>query len=89
MLHFLIGLGLLAGLLYFVFGERTARLFVGWTLVAASCWCLLLLGIAAMDLARHSHAVKHINTAPQTVVRVAPQDLAAIWDRIDARDARR
>lgn len=91
-MHFLIGLGLLAGLLYFVFGERVARVFVGTALTVAACFVLMLVGIAALDITRQvqqPRTVKRMNAAPATVVQVSPQDLALIWERIDARDVRR
>lgn len=90
-MHFLIGLGLLAGLLYFVFGERTARLFTGWVLAVAACGVLFIVGIAALDISRQVQQPRTMkrSTAPVTVVQVSPRELATIWERIDERDARR
>lgn len=53
-MHFLIGLGILAGLAWFAFGAVAARTIVGVALLGVAAFCGFILFVAAVDIRRQS-----------------------------------
>ena len=51
-MHILVIAAILAGLIGFAFGERTARAFVAGLLTVGAVFVLLIVGIAVLDISR-------------------------------------
>lgn len=88
MLHALVGIGIIAGLLAFAFGPKAARVFVGGVLACSALAVPAALVFVAVDLNRVS-VVQQPKMIKQNTVTVSARDLAAIWQRIEEKDARR
>lgn len=81
-MHILIGIGVLAGLLAFAFGQKAARVFVGAVLALGA---LLALAVCVIVMSDTRQAAQPI-MVKQHVASVPARDLAAIWQRIEEKD---
>lgn len=84
-MHLLIGIGIIAGLLAFTFGQKAARVFVGGVLGAGALVVLAILTFVAVDLTSNP-VVQQPKLVKQHTVTVSAQDVAAVWRRIEERD---
>lgn len=83
-MHFLVGIGIVAGLLAFAFGQKAARVFIGGVLACGAVVFLAALCFVAVDLSRTT--VQQPKMTKQHVVMVPVRDVAAIWQRIEEKE---
>jgi hypothetical protein len=77
-MHFLVGLGILAGLAWFAFGADAARTIVGVALMAVAAFCGFILFIAAVDIRRQSVEIEQ--PAAEQIRAAIRTCLAQRWD---------
>jgi hypothetical protein len=77
-MHFLIGLGILAGLAWFALGAGAARTIVGVALLAVAAFCGFILFVAAVDIRRQSMEIGQ--PAAEQIRAAIRTCLAQRWD---------
>lgn len=85
-MHLLVGISIIAGLLALAYGQKAARAFIGGVLATGS---LLFLAALAFVVVDNTKTVQQPKIARPNTVSVPARDVAAIWQRIEDRDARR
>ena len=75
-MHFLIGLGILAGLAWFAFGARAARAMVGVALLAVAAFFGFIFFVATVDIHRQSV----VQSEHETLAKAASPQLSGVQE---------